>query len=427
MSKWGQTPGSDPMIPMNKIIQKGLVFLVFAVPLVFSHATTEVYGLVKWSLLELGVFVLLVLWAVDRLSNLGTAPPVLRGSPLGLLRISSLRGQSLCIAVLAFLAVSAISLVKAVNKYEGLTCLYQLAAGVGLFFLIANNVKNKKEANELIAAIVLSGVAACFFSLYKIHGIKLSVSRLAYTSTFGNPIFFAQYLTLAIPLSLSLCLASEVRGGEGAVSGRKRMLSSLFFGLSALLMLVFVLITRSRGAYLGLFAIFLYGYIRLLRRSSKRLKVGLIGMLVASFFVLALGLIFSRAENIRFRNLMRVYVWKATLSMVKDNPVLGVGTGNFKVIYPLYRTQEEKEVTPKGVTYSKAHNDFLQVWAEGGTLGLACFLWILFAAFRRRALNPGISAAMIAVLLQAFFNPMLYVPTSAMGFWVLLGLIALKE
>ncbi len=63
---------------MNKIIQRGLVLLAFAVPLVFSHATTEVYGLIKWILLELGVFILLMLWLIQLMLH--------RGSPL--------RGQS---------------------------------------------------------------------------------------------------------------------------------------------------------------------------------------------------------------------------------------------------------------------------------------------------------------------------------------------
>jgi hypothetical protein len=50
-------------------------------------------------------------------------------------------------AVLGFLGVAVLSLIKATNIHEGLKAIYQLGAGVGLFFLVANKVKEKKEAN----------------------------------------------------------------------------------------------------------------------------------------------------------------------------------------------------------------------------------------------------------------------------------------
>lgn len=409
---------------MDRIIQRGLVFLVFAMPLVFSHATTEVYGLIKWVVLELGVLALLVMWLIQ-LVNLGTDTLVSN-------RVRHLRSQSLNWAVLSFFAIALLSLIKASNKYEGVASIYQLGAGIGLFFLVVNKVKEKRQVNEIVFAMVLSGLVACFFSLYEIRGIKFSVSRLAYTSTFGNPIFFAQYLSLVIPISVAMCFRKE----------QEKRLARIFFGLSALFMLVFVILTRSRGAYLGLSVAFLYSYIVLLSRCSGKLRRVLIWILVICLFAAVLGLSFSVGERHRLRNLMRVYMWSSTFEMVKDNPVLGAGTGNFKVVYPLYRSPEEREVTPKGVTYSKAHNDFLQVWAETGTLGLICFLWILLSLVFLKRVSPlrgqnildgpsahisfGVSTALIALLSQALFNPVLYVPVSAMGFWVLVGLLALR-
>ncbi len=428
---------------MNKIIQKGLVLLVFAVPLVFSHATTEVYGLIKWTLLELGVLALLVVWVIQ-LINSGTVPLVSnRVNIFG----DSPYGQSLRWAVLSFFVVALLSLIKASNKYEGVMSLYQLGAGIGLFFLVINNVKEKKEVDEILLAMVLSGLIACFFSFYENRGIKLGVSRLAYASTFGNPIFFAQYLSLLIPISLAMCFRKE-QGTDTLVSnkfdiGGVSPLLRIFFGLSALIMLVFVILTRSRGTYLGLSVAFLYVCIVLLSRCPGKLRKALTGLLVICLFAAALTIKSSAGESTRLRNLMRVYLWSGTFKMVKDNPVLGVGTGNFKIIYPLYRSAEEREVTPKGITYSKAHNDFLQIWAETGTLGLVCFLWILFAMLFQIRVSPlrgqtlqadgpsahisfGLSMALITLLSQALFNPVLYVPVSAMGFWMLAALFALR-
>ena len=137
--------------------------------------------------------------------------------------------------------------------------------------------------------------------------------------------------------------------------------------------------------------------------------------------------------------------------MIKAHPVVGVGAGNFEYAYPLYRTQKEKEITPKGVKYTRAHNEFLQVWAEMGIFGLLAFLGILWAVFfapaqasrgalrlpyagasndtSQKILITGIKAALIALLTQSLFNPMLGVPTSGLLFWVLLvyGVYSLKQ
>ncbi len=411
---------------MDKVIQRGILLLVVTVPLIFSQATTEVYGLSKVAVLEVGVLLLLGLW-LFKLAN--SSPNKNKAdSPIAVGRIGW--------AVLAFFAAAILSLLAAVNIPEAIKTIYQLAAGVGLFFVIINNIREGKQVNQLILAMVLAGLLACFFSLYENQGIRLGVLRFAYTSTFGNPIFFAQYLSLVIPISLILCLQ---KNSSASPTWR------LFFGLSTLLMLLFLGLTRSRGAYLGLFLAAVYFYIIIRLYSSPRVKKLLkISGLVVVVVAFSLGVVFSTqlkswlGENIRFRNFIRVHLWSSTVQMAKDNPVLGVGVGNSKVVYPLYRSHQEKGVIPKGVGYSKAHNDFLQVWAEMGTLGLICFLGIIFAilplilrplAKRDGPAAPmslGLALAMIALLTQAFFNPLLYVPSSGMGFWVLLGLIALS-
>jgi len=410
---------------MSRVIQRGLVLLVFVVPLIFSRVTTEVYGLIKVVVLEVGVLALLGLWLV-KITNVPRTKDT---------NISRIAVGPLGWAIFAFFCVAILSLIRASNIHEGVKSIYQLGAGVGLFLLIVNNVKEKKGVNEIVLAIVLAGVIASLFSLYENRGIKFGALRFAYTSTFGNPIFFAQYISLAIPISVAMCLQKN---------SVRHYLSRVFFGLSASFMLVFLLLTRSRGAYLGVAVAFLYCYIVLLLHCSKKLRKVLIGVLIACLIASSVGLMCLPqlkglvGENIRFRNLIRVYLWGSTFRMVKDHPILGVGAGNFKVIYPLYRSAKVRETIPKGVKYSKAHNDFLQIWAEMGTLGLICFLWILFS-LAPRVLYPlpertgpsahislGLSAGIIALLVQAFFNPLLYVPASGMGFWTLLGLIALE-
>jgi len=72
----------------------------------------------------------------------------------------------------------------------------------------------------------------------------------------------------------------------------------------------------------------------------------------------------------------RLTVWKNTLPMILDHPVLGVGTGNWSVHYPIY----DKGMT---VTFTAAperpHNTFLAIWSETGSIGILSYLWFCMA------------------------------------------------
>jgi len=57
----------------------------------------------------------------------------------------------------------------------------------------------------------------------------------------------------------------------------------------------------------------------------------------------------------------------ATIEMVKDNPVIGVGAGNWMINYPVYYAQYQ------GLEFKnwrRPHNDYIWILAEKGFLGL---------------------------------------------------------
>lgn len=75
---------------------------------------------------------------------------------------------------------------------------------------------------------------------------------------------------------------------------------------------------------------------------------------------------------------IRMVLWKNTLELIKEHPILGYGTGSFKSAY-----------TPKVLNGPKwqldithdPHNQFLKIWVEQGGWGLLVFLSIIFSAF----------------------------------------------
>jgi O-antigen ligase len=73
----------------------------------------------------------------------------------------------------------------------------------------------------------------------------------------------------------------------------------------------------------------------------------------------------------------RLPIWRAALGMFAAHPVIGNGWGTFQSLLPAYR------IEPNGFYYTHAHNDYLEVLAEGGVVGFAIVV-ILLAMFARR-------------------------------------------
>jgi O-antigen ligase len=69
----------------------------------------------------------------------------------------------------------------------------------------------------------------------------------------------------------------------------------------------------------------------------------------------------------------RLAHWEAALAMLADHPLLGVGIGNYVPVYPAYAVPGWKD--PLG----HAHNQYLNVAAETGLVGLAAYLIFLAA------------------------------------------------
>lgn len=68
----------------------------------------------------------------------------------------------------------------------------------------------------------------------------------------------------------------------------------------------------------------------------------------------------------------RVLLWKSTVQIARDHPITGTGWGTFAAEYPAYRDPSEYST---GGLY--AHNDYLQLAAEGGGAALLLLLGIL--------------------------------------------------
>lgn len=122
----------------------------------------------------------------------------------------------------------------------------------------------------------------------------------------------------------------------------------------------------------------------------------------------------------------RQEIWRATWKMIKDHPLAGVGFNGYLAMIPQYH-EASGEMTPH-----EAHNDYLELLASGGVIGVVLALWFLFLfvkatsrGFRardqfRRAACLGACAGLFAVAVHSVVDFGLHITVNALVFMALL-------
>jgi len=71
----------------------------------------------------------------------------------------------------------------------------------------------------------------------------------------------------------------------------------------------------------------------------------------------------------------RTLVWANTIEMMRDNPLIGVGPGQWRIVYAKYGLDGFEEAIRNGSKhFQRTHNDFLWIGGETGFTGLLLFL-----------------------------------------------------
>lgn len=79
-------------------------------------------------------------------------------------------------------------------------------------------------------------------------------------------------------------------------------------------------------------------------------------------------------------NFDRIRMLEAGVEMIRDRPLLGIGRGNLKESYAVYRKHDAPRPRPPHL-----HNNVVQLWAERGILALTAYVLLLVLYFRECA------------------------------------------
>lgn len=128
-------------------------------------------------------------------------------------------------------------------------------------------------------------------------------------------------------------------------------------------------------------------------------------------------------------NTERILLWKSSWAIIKDHPLTGVGSNNFRILYQgKYILPEAKEPH-----LGHAHNNFIQIAAEAGILGLTGFVclfgyilsfsWRQWRACQKNIFALGCFLVTISLLIQGLteFN---FLHSGVMRlYWLIVGLM----
>jgi len=428
----------DTHIFHSKAIEIILIALIILTPLVFYPYLIRMFNVTKEMVYSILVVIALAFWAFKSIEE----------------ERVSLKSNPLNVPITAFMFICIASIVWSDNPWVSLQELPLFLAGPLLFFVIVNNINSQKQIERLVYSIIFVGALFGLYGILQYLGIDFSiwqknVGRQKVFGLFGNVNYFAEYLIIPLSIAVSQLFSSG------------QWLKKILLLIAVVAMGTTLLLTFTRSSYLGFaFALIIIFSLFLSGRKNKFLRRNKKGVIIFVVIALMFSLLFfipnplnkegtpffKIKERVSISKMLdsysikrRLSTWGFTLLMIRDNPLLGSGIGTFQYNTLRYQARflEENGNRSKFVygIADKAHNEYLQLWAELGIVGLAICLWLFISFFlagikflkntkndEKKAIMIGFIGATTAVLIDSLFSFPLHLPATVFLFWLTLGL-----
>jgi len=407
-----------------------IAVLILGTSLIFLPFLNDVFALPKLTLFRVItiLFVLRWIWSRNRLQNLL--------HEVGKPRIS------LDCAVIVWVIISGLATFTSVSPLLSLSGHYrfyfqgfiQVFCYAIVYFVVSRmQLAPGRICEYFTGAVLISSFYGLvqFFGLDPVKWGHSSQGRI--WSTLGNPNFFGAFLAMSIPLVLHFWLISREKW-------RKTL--ALVSGALAVTGLWF---TYSRAAWVSTGIAFII-YLILIGRQSRR------KLLVPVIVTLAVVGIFGLSNSRQVRNFAnrfasifqieevdiqsRLSEYRSSLRIIKEYPLLGTGLDTHSVIFRQYMEPGYEKVTAVLAQPGYAHNEFVQLAATTGLVGLTGYIFLLgviIVTLIRAWKNTGenseariwivaLTSALLALEVQNqfSFSPL----ATTVLWWFLLGLVA---
>jgi O-antigen ligase len=433
-------PGSAQKKNLPARVSLILERIIFYALLVLIAVVATPYGIVNpWrgaieAVFECGIFALGVLWMIEGMLSRAWVSrrhllllPLLILTAFAYVQTLSLGGATAVSNSISTPVWQAISF----DPYETQVTVLKLMAYALALGLLLRYTSTPGRFRVLVLVVIGIGVMSALFALLR-QTTQRGATEFLFPfvrldrgyGQFVNRNHFAFLMEMALGLALGL-----IAGG-----GRREKI--LLYLTAAIPVWVALVLSNSRGGILSMLCqlLLLALMFSAVRNPEKpkadkkeaaswlhRLGASRIFRLTLGAFLLAatfIGIVWVGGEQMvsRFETMpdeiavetqesgygvRRKEIWGATWQMIKEHPLAGVGLGGYWTAIPLYHNASGR-MTPQ-----QAHNDYLELLASGGVIGvLLCgwfvFLLIKFALRSLRSVDPFRRAACLGALTGIF-------------------------
>ncbi len=291
----------------------------------------------------------------------------------------------LLFAIVALIGTMLLSMLAAINISSSLKEISKWLEFLVLVLVGTQYITTRRQVWTIIVLVCLAGITQAFFGYIQAFFNLGPITFIRDTSlrvygTFGQPNPYAGYLNIPLSIALALMLLGS--------NWRTRILG----GIIAILLAGAEYLTQSRGGELAIAVTVIFIVIVGMLRLRKLIVLltlaglGLVELFIAGWiptYVLTpvfkiLGLIqisFIEPSVADFSTAERLAHWWAGIRMFLDHPLIGTGIGNYPDAYPRYY------VTIFVNSLGHAHNYYINIAAEIGSIGLTAYLFFLMAMF----------------------------------------------
>lgn len=246
-----------------------------------------------------------------------------------------------------------------------------------MYLILINAIDRQEKLKILLWTFILIIMLHAGHALREYFSGRLPIET-ARISGFGGSIFenannLAAIFVLFLPVSVLLFNITHSKLGK------------LIAILAFVTLASGILASQSRGGMLGLGVTLILLFLFTKRKISVLFILLIFGIFVATYFP---EKTFNRLEDLQNYEedtsaMGRIYAWRGGIKMMLDNPILGVGFGQFMTAFGTkYRPKDIPTKLYGENFWLKPHNSFIQIGGELGFTGLLLFLLILFSIYK---------------------------------------------
>lgn len=417
---------------LDKILFACLLLLVFSIPFELDFGYMEVNLPLINTSLEVVAALTFAVWIIKKIKD-----RKITGSPFD-------------IPILAYVIYHLISAVFAENPLWSLKYTFKLSAGIILFYLIIDVVRDAEQIKRILGSVIIASLIVALigfiekifiFQLYEYRpfwafspswsALPGGIGLVRISSTFVFTNILAMYCEFAIFIICGIFLYKFTG---------KRLNGYFFAALALALALIF---TYSRAGLVSLFLVFALISFMCFKNANLRPKFRALVMLgvvlavltgISTYFDSILAKRLKGATEVASSSAgQRFFLWKNALKTFREHPLMGVGPDNFRWVYAArysYNSPYLESNRPAQIPSMDANSLYFESLADLGVIGslVSLFLAIrIFLVLKENlsingqfllCLSLGIMGAFLSYFIHGIFDCFSSFQSIVFMFWI---------